>query len=261
MINGWLHWKASFTARGCILSHPFLSIIIPAHNEEDRLPKTLEQVFGFLQNQSYPSEVIVVENGSTDFTYEVARDFSQQHPNLRVLRETLRGKGLAVRKGMLAAEGGYRFMCDADLSMPIAEVNRFIPPALKNFDIAIASREAAGAFRYDEPGYRHWGGRGVNLLIRLFAIPGLRDTQCGFKMFRAPIAEDLFGHQRLINWSFDIELLYIARLRGYRIVELPIPWYFNPETKLNPFKDAIRMGLDILTIHRNARRGVYDRKD
>jgi glycosyltransferase involved in cell wall biosynthesis len=238
-----------------------LSIIIPAYNEENRLPGTLEQVFDFTQTQSYRSEVIVVENGSSDHTFEIAQSFTKKHPDFRVIQETVRGKGLAVKKGMLAAHGAYRFMCDADLSMPIVEVNRFLPPSIGNFDIAIGSREAAGAIRYDEPAYRHFGGRGINLVIRLLALPGTRDTQCGFKMFRAPIAEDLFRYQTLNNWSFDIELLFIARKREYRIVELPIPWYFNPETKLNPFKDAIRMGLDILTIHSNALRGVYDTTD
>jgi hypothetical protein len=142
--------------------------------------------------------------------------------------------------------------------MPIKEISRFLPPNLDEFDIAIASREASGAVRFDEPEYRHWGGRAVNLMIRFFAIPELRDTQCGFKMFRGPVAEDLFQKQTLHNWSFDIELLFIARKRGYRVVEIPIPWYFNPETKLKPLQDALQMGLDILTIHRNARRGAYD---
>ncbi len=239
---------------------PYLSIIIPAYNEENRLPDTLEQVFNFTQAQSYQSEVIVVENGSQDRTLEIAWSFAAEFPNLLVLQETTRGKGLAVKAGMLAAQGDYRFMCDADLSMPIGEVNRFLPPAIDNFDIAIASREAAGAIRYGEPAYRHWGGRGINLVIRLFAIPCIRDTQCGFKMFRGPVAEDLFSFQTLTNWSFDIELLMVARKRGYRIVELPIPWYFNPETKLSPFKDAIRMMWDIMTIHRNTLRGFYVRK-
>jgi len=243
------------------MTPPFLSIIIPAYNEENRLPSTLEQVFAFTQAQTYSSEVLVVENGSIDKTLEVAQSFQQRYPDLIVLKVSGRGKGLAVRKGMLSAGGQYRFMCDADLSMPIDEVSRFLPSELDDFDVAIASREAPGAVRYNEPGYRHWGGRGVNLMIRLFAIPELRDTQCGFKMFRGPVAEDLFEIQTLNNWSFDIELLYIARMRHYRILELPIPWYFNPETKLNPLKDALRMGLDILSIHRNTRRGIYAPKN
>ncbi len=241
------------------MSTPFLSIVIPAYNEERRLPLTLEQAFSFLQKQSYAAEVLVVENGSQDRTYDVAQAFIARYPNLRVLRETRRGKGLAVRRGMLAAQGEYQFMCDADLSMPIREIERFLPPALADFDLAIASREAPGAVRYNEPYYRHWGGRLINLMIRLLALPGLHDTQCGFKCFRRSVAEDLFRHQTLESWSFDIELLYMARLRGYRVVEVPIPWYFNPESKLNVVKDALQMGVDILKVRRNARRGLYDR--
>ena len=239
------------------MNAPLLSIIIPAYNEANRLPQTLAQVSDFLQQQTYTYEVIVVENGSSDHTFQVAQSFAQDLPQFRALRATDRGKGLAVQTGMLAATGQYRFMCDADLSMPIAEVNRFLPPQLENIEIAIASREAAGAVRYDEPGYRHWGGRGMNLIIRMLALSGLRDTQCGFKMFRADIAEDLFKHQTILNWSFDIEVLYIARLRGYRIVEIPIPWYFKSETKLNPLQDALRMVRDIMIMHRNRLRGVY----
>jgi dolichyl-phosphate beta-glucosyltransferase len=241
--------------------NPFLSIVIPAYNEERRLPNTLERVFAFTQEQSYSSEVLVVENGSDDSTLELAQSYQKRHSNLIVIQESEKGKGLAVRKGMLAARGAYRFMCDADLSMPIQEVNRFLPPKLEHFDIAIASREAPGAIRFNEPGYRHWGGRGVNLMIRLFAVPGLRDTQCGFKMFQDTIAKDLFKYQTLTNWSFDIELLYIARKRGYQIKEMPIPWHFNPETKLNPLKDTYQMAIDIMRIHWNALRGVYDTQD
>ncbi len=243
------------------MNAPLLSIIIPAHNEENRLPDTLRQIFRFLQEQPYQAEVIVVENGSTDQTIAIAHKVQQQYPGLQIIQETEAGKGRAVRRGMLAATGQYRFMCDADLSMPIAEINRFLPPQLENFEVAIASREAPGAIRYNEPAYRHWGGRGVNLMIRMLAIPKIRDTQCGFKMFSAAAAKDLFTAQTILNWSFDIELLYIARLRKYKIIEIPIPWYFNDETKLNPLHDAIKMGLDILKIHRNAWRGVYAPKN
>ena len=242
------------------MNDPFLSIIIPAFNEEKRLPNTLEKVFGFIRNQSFSTEVIVVDNGSWDSTLETAQSFQKENDDLRVLHEVERGKGLAVRRGMLAAAGDYLFMCDADLSMPIEEINRFFPSGGGSIDIAVASREAPGAVRYNEPGYRHWGGRGVNLMIRLFAIPGIRDTQCGFKMFSNEAAKDLFNQQTLNNWSFDIEILYIALRRGYEIKEIPIPWYFNPETKLSPLKDALRMAFDIAIIHRNASQGVYDQK-
>jgi len=236
---------------------PFLSIIIPAHNEQNRLPGTLEKIFHFLEQQSFSSEVIVVENGSTDQTHQVAREFAKQHASLRVLQST-KGKGSAVQHGVLAAEGEYRFMCDADLSMPVEEIVKFIPPKLQNFDIAIASREARGAVRFNEPSYRHWGGRGINVLIQALILPGLNDTQCGFKCFRGEVAEDLFRRQTMHGWSFDIEVLYIARRHGYHIVEIPIHWYHFSDSKVSAVRDAMRMISDIFLIHANARRGLYD---
>lgn len=237
--------------------NPFFSIIIPAHNEQNRLPETLRRIFRFLEGQSFTSEVIVVENGSTDRTYGVAQQFVEQHSNLRVIHSE-RGKGAAVQRGMLEAQGDYRFMCDADLSMPVEEIVKFIPPALGDFDICIASREAKGAVRYNEPFYRHLGGRGINFIIQALILPGLNDTQCGFKSFRAEVAKDLFKHQTLHGWSFDIELLYIARCRGYRIKEIPIHWHHFSDSKVNAFRDAIRMIQDIFHIHANARRGTYN---
>lgn len=249
------------------LSQPFLSVIIPAHNEERRLPATLEQLFAFLEAQPYLSEILVVENGSQDGTLEIARDYAARFngaedpalPRLRVFEEPARGKGLAVRRGMLEACGVYRFMCDADFSMPISEINRFLPPVLDDFDVAIASREAPGAIRYDEPQYRHVVGRAFNTLIRLIALPGLQDTQCGFKCFRGAVAQDLFRRQTLTGWSFDVEVLYIARQRGYRIVELAVPWYFNPESHISVLKDSFRMAFDLLAIRVKGLRGLYDR--
>lgn len=242
------------------MAGPFLSVVIPAYNEEHRLLKTLEQVHSFLQSQPYTAEVLVVENGSQDRTFDVAQAFAQRHSLVRVLQEAGRGKGRAVRRGMLAARGEYRFMCDADLSMPVDEINHFLPPVLQDFDIAIGSREAPGSIRFNEPQYRHLGGRAVNTIIRLLALPGLNDTQCGFKCFHAPIAEKLCQLQTLTGWSFDIELLYIARQRGYHIVEVPIHWYFNTESKLNVVQDAVKMVLDIFAIHLNNIKGVYDAK-
>lgn len=238
---------------------PFLSIIIPAHNEEQRLPASLEQIFAFLQTQAYSSEVLVVENGSSDRTLEIAQSYSRRFLQLKVLQCDQRGKGVAVRQGMLTACGEYRFMCDADLSMPIEQLANFLPPRLTNFDLAIASREAAGAVRYNEPPYRHWGGRAINLMVRLLLLPGLHDTQCGFKCFRAEVAKDLFALQTLPGWSFDLEILYLARRRGYRLVEVPIHWYHSPESKLSVWRDAFQMMVDIFTIRRNARRGLYER--
>jgi len=239
------------------LSNPYLSIIIPAYNEEHRLPKTLEQVLSFIQVQDYPVEVIIVENGSQDRTFQIAHSFAERYPQFRVLKATERGKGLAVQLGMLEALGEYRFMCDADFSMPVTEIKRFLPPILRTYDVAIASREAPGAVRYNEPHYRHLVGRIFNSLIRLLALPGLHDTQCGFKCFRGPVAEELFQRQTLTGWSFDVEVLYIARQRGYKVIEIPIPWYFNSESKISVMRDSIRMALDLLTIRFNGLRGIY----
>jgi glycosyltransferase involved in cell wall biosynthesis len=241
------------------LSQALLSIVIPAYNEEHRLPATLDQVFSFLSKQSYAAEVLVVENGSQDHTLEIATAYAERHPQLQVLQLVERGKGRAVRHGMLQASGEFCFMCDADLSMPIDDINRFIPPTLNDFDIAIASREAKGAVRYNEPAFRHFVGRIFNAMIRVLALPELNDTQCGFKCFRSSVVQDLFEKQTLPGWSFDVEVLFIARQRGYRIVEVPIHWYFNADSKVRVFNDSLRMAIDLLTIRMNAIRGRYNR--
>jgi len=240
------------------MSDPFLSIVIPAHNEENRLPQTLEQVVSFAAGQSFETEVVVVENASHDRTLEVGNEFASRHASMiRVIHEELPGKGRAVQKGMLTARGAYRFFADADFSMPAAEIMRFIPPAV-DVPIAIGSREAPGAVRYNEPFYRHLTGRVFNTLIRILVLPTLNDTQCGFKMFRADAADNLFRRQILMGWSFDVELLYIASRCGYPILEVPIPWYFNPESKINVFRDSWRMFTDLLAIRYNGRMGRYD---
>lgn len=236
---------------------PYLSLIIPAHNEETRLPETLRQVLEFAAGQTYPMEILVIENGSTDRTFQIAQDYALRNPAIRVLQNSQRGKGRAVRQGILAARGEFRFMCDVDFSMPVGEISRFLPPSLESYDVAIASREAAGAVRYGEPYYRHFVGRIYNGLIRLLALPGLQDTQCGFKCFRGVVAEELFKRQTLTGWSFDVEILFIARQLGYRIVELPVHWYYNPHSKIKVIRDSFRMGVDLLTIRLNGLRGVY----
>jgi dolichyl-phosphate beta-glucosyltransferase len=236
---------------------PFLSLIVPAYNEAGRLPDSLQKIAEFLAAQDYASEVIIIENGSQDATLQIAQDFSKRHPNFRAEHLNERGKGLAVRHGMLATRGEFRMMLDADLSMPVSQINRFLPPEIEAADIVIASREAKGARRFHEPEYRHLGGRLINWSIRLLALPGLQDTQCGFKCFRAAVAEDLFAAQRMEGWSFDVELLYIARLRGYSVVELPIDWYYSEQSHVDPFKDTLAMIRDLFTIRRNARAGLY----
>jgi dolichyl-phosphate beta-glucosyltransferase len=144
--------------------------------------------------------------------------------------------------------------------MPIEELVKFLPPVVSDYDVVIASREAPGAVRYNEPSYRHWGGRAINLVIRLLILPGLNDTQCGFKCFRAEAAEKLFHQQTLGGWSFDIEVLYLARRKRMNIREIPVNWYFDADSKVNAVRDALHMIGDIFRIHRNALRGKYDLK-
>ena len=239
------------------MSKPFLSLIIPAYNEEPRLPGTLETIAAYLAGQSYNCEVLVIENGSTDATWQIAEDFSQTHPEFRAVHIDENGKGLAIGTGMLAARGEWRMMLDADLSMPVDEIHRFIPPELNDHQIAIASREAPGAVRYDEPEVRHIGGRFMNLLIRVLALPGIQDSQCGFKSFRGDVADELFALQRVNGWGFDVEILFIARRKGYKIAELGIPWYYHAFSHVRPIQDTWNVFWDLVRIRLNALRGIY----
>lgn len=243
------------------MSDIFLSIIIPAHNEEDRLLPSLEKVREYVNQQSYPIEVIVVENGSHDKTLEIAHSFQKEMPCLKVIEEKESGKGLAIRSGMLAATGFYRIFCDADFSMPVEEISKFIPKPGEKYDIAIASRELPASKRVNEPEIRHLIGRVFNSLVRYALLPGLQDTQCGFKAFRGEIADQLFRMQTLTGWSFDAEILFIAQNLGYKIIEVPITWYYKPGSRLNIIKDSFKMASDLLTIRRNARNGVYGQKN
>jgi len=239
------------------LKKPFLSIIIPAYNEAGRLPASLRRIDAFLSTQPFVAEILVVENGSSDGTFEIIQSMRDEIRGLKVRHEDTRGKGWAVKQGMLAASGEYRFICDADLSMPIEEVTRFLPPALDGTPIAIASREAPGAVRYDEPPSRHRIGRVFNWLVRVLLLHGLQDTQCGFKCFRADAAEKIFPLVTISGWTFDVEALFIARRMGYSIVEVPIPWYYDAHSKVRVGRDALQMGADLLRIRWNALRGCY----
>lgn len=239
-------------------STPLLSLIIPAYNEAARLPTTLPQVADFVMAQSYPAEIIIVNNNSKDNTRTIADEFASELPFIRVLDEPTQGKGAAVRTGVLAARGDYVFMADADLSMPIEEVTKFLPPNLNDYDIAIGSREAPGAVRYHEPQYRHLMGRVFNLIVKLLAVPNLQDTQAGFKCFRRAVALDLLASQTINGWAFDVELLFIARRRGYRIVEVPIDWYYRANSRISPLRDSINMVREVLRIRLNGINGRYD---
>lgn len=249
------------------LQQPFLSVIIPAYNEELRLLPTLTRIADFLRQQPYTAEVLVVENGSTDQTSAVAERFIKEavlpaDPFQVTLLHSPQGKGVAVRQGMLAANGDYRVISDADLAVPIEEVTKFLPPALDPclFDIAIASREAPGAVRNDEPVYRHIMGRVFNFLVRIMAVPGVQDTQCGFKCFTKAAAEFLFSVQRIDGWGFDVEVLHIASLHGLHMVEIPVNWYYGHNSKIRPIHNTVSMVLELIKIRMNGRRGYYNRR-
>ena len=240
------------------MKKPFLSIIIPAFNEATRIPDTLRKINAYLLKQDFASEIVVIENGSTDGTYQIVNEMQAEINCLTVLHEDRRGKGWAVQQGMYHAKGDYRFICDADLSMPIEEVAKFMPPAELSAPIAIGSREAEGAARFNEPLYRHLIGRVFNFLVRVIALPGLDDTQCGFKLFREDAAKDIFPLLTSFGWTFDVEALFIARKMGYKIVEIPIHWYHHPRSTVKVFRDSFRMGLDLIKIRINGLLGKYD---
>jgi dolichyl-phosphate beta-glucosyltransferase len=242
------------------MDHPFLSIVVPAYNEEGRLPQTLPLIVDFLQAQTYPSEVIVVDDGSVDSTASVAERIAADAPLVRLIRNEHRGKGYAVKTGVMAASGDYIFLCDADLSMPIEEVTNFLPPSLDDYDVAIGSREVEGSRRYDEPGLRHLMGRVFNTLVRLLAVRGFQDTQAGFKCFAREAAHEMFPYQTMDGFGFDVEILFIAQKRGYRIVEVPINWYYMSNSRVSPVGDSVRMFREILEVRLNDWRGLYGRR-
>lgn len=242
-----------------VTARPFLSIVIPAYNEAGRLPASLEQLADYLAAQPYTSEVLVVDDGSTDNTAAVAEGFAAQFRSLRVLREPHRGKGGTVKAGMLAASGDHVLFADADFSMPVGDLAKFVPVLHAGYDVAIASREGPGARRFNEPGYRHLMGRVYNLIVRLFAIGGLQDTQCGFKCFRREVAQKVFRLQTMNGWGFDVEVLYIARKHGYRISEVPIDWYYGASSKVSPVRDTMRMFREVFEVRWNDLCGRYSR--
>lgn len=232
-----------------------LSVIIPAFNEERRLPATLDQLASFLDAGGWDWEIRVVDDGSTDETARVVERHSADQPRIVLQREPHRGKGGAVRAGMLRASARYRFLCDADLSMPAAELPRFFLALAHGADIAIGSREGAEARRVGEPWLRHITGRGFNWAIQAIAIRGIPDTQCGFKMFTADAADRVFSRVTLEGWAFDVEALVIARGLGLRIAIVPIEWHHRQESQLSVTRDAWRMLRDVWRVRARARDG------
>ena len=244
-----------------------LSIVVPAYNEERRLPGTLEQIRSHLAAQSFGWEAIIVDDGSADESATTVERMTAHDDRFRLIRNPHAGKGYAVRTGVLEAKGDLVFMADADLSMPISEINKFVPLAQDGIEVVIGSREADGAERLDEPFYRHLMGRVFNLLVQAMLVPGIRDTQCGFKCFRRSAARAIFQNLRLYNTpkevvgpmvtGFDVEVLYLARKWGFQIKEIPIVWHHSPTDNVNPVRDTLRMLGDIAKVRLNDLGGQY----
>ena len=240
------------------MATPFLSVVIPSYNEERRIGATLEGVLLYLNEQPYTWEVLVVDDGSNDDTAAIASDFARNvEAQVRVLTVPHRGKGWAVKQGMLAATGRYRFMADADLAMPIEQLGAFLERMAEGYDIVIGSRQIAGARRYGEPASRHVMGRVFNWVVRNFAVGGFKDTQCGFKCFRGEVADELFDLQKTDGFGFDVEILYVASKRGLRILEMPIDWHHQRSSKVRPVTDTFLMLRDIILIRLRDIRGRY----
>lgn len=249
----------------------FLSIIIPAYNEAKRLPRTLPRILAYLreavsrwQTSIDKVELIVVDDGSQDSTSDVAKTFAVELPTLKVLRHTPnRGKGYAVRQGMLASEGKFRLFSDSDLSTPIEELDKILPLLLSGeYDIAIASRGLPQSeLLVRQPFFREMLGRLFNLVVQILATPCIWDTQCGFKLFRGEVAERLFPLQQLSGFAFDVEVLYLARKFGYRVVEVPVRWINDPNTKVQTLRHGLQMVQDILRVRLNDLRGFYARAE
>jgi glycosyltransferase involved in cell wall biosynthesis len=244
-------------------SVPFvdLSIVVPAYNEEHRLPPTLARLHAFLAAQPLRWEIVVVDDGSRDATCAVVEAAAATIPNLRLVRQSPnRGKGAAVRAGMLAARGQIRVMSDADGSMSPDQLPRLLAPILAcTAEISIGSRYAEGA-RSDakQPWYRVAWSRLANTLVQRSLVPGVRDTQCGFKAFTAEAARDLFPYGQIDGWAFDLEILALARRAGMTISEVGVQWTDDRRSRVNPVKDLWKVVREAMTIRRNLRKGVYD---
>jgi glycosyltransferase involved in cell wall biosynthesis len=236
---------------------PALSIVIPAYNEQARLPYTLAEVERFVCDQNLDCEVIVVDNGSTDATSVVIHQAMQRFPALRLLRTDRRGKGRAVRAGMLAARGAVAVFADADLSWSVEELIRVPALITDETPVVIGSREGYGARRVGEPGYRHLMGRVFNRVVQAVAVPGIEDSQCGFKAFQADAARAIFGRQTIDGFGFDVEVLFLARLLGYGIRVVPLDWEHKQNSRVEPLRDTLRMLSDVLRVRLNAWRGRY----
>ena len=246
------------------MTSPTLSLIIPAYNEAPRLGRSLRAIFSYLNEQAYDSEVILVDDGSTDGTPRVAEESFTDSGRVSasvMLINPNRGKGHAVRTGLLAARAPIALFTDADLSTPITEMPKVVAPIRSGeYDIAFGSRALdRSLIGVHQPWRREQGGRAVNLLVRLATGLRIWDTQCGFKAFRMDMCRPVIEAATIDRFGFDIELLYVAHLAGLRLLERAVRWDHNDGSKLSPVRDGLRMLQEVRIIRGQARRGVYDR--
>jgi len=239
------------------MKKPLLSVIIPAFNESKNISAgKLKAVYSYLHSRKYPYELLLVDDGSTDSTLASLRKFTQNKPEVQVLEEPHRGKAGTVRAGMLAANGKYRLFTDFDQSTPIEEVEKMLPFFERGYDIVIGSREVEGAAREKEPWYRHLMGRGFNWAVQVLAVRGIHDTQCGFKMMTDKATNDLFprlaatihAKKDAFTGAFDVELLFLARKRGFKTAEVPVQWKHVKTERVSPIKDSVRMFWQLILI-------------
>jgi dolichyl-phosphate beta-glucosyltransferase len=238
----------------------YYSFIIPAYNESDRLASSLPKVFAYIHERQMQAEVIVVNDGSTDGTAEVTRSFASQYPGLRLLENPGNcGKGYSVRNGMLHANGDVLLFTDADLSSPIYEATKLFAALEQGADVAIGSRWMQAALQTErQPWYRQLYGRLFNLGLRIVLGLKYRDTQCGFKAFTRVAAQTIFSRQRIERWGFDPELLFLADKFKLRTVEVPVEWAHDHRSKINPLRDGLKMGVEMLDIRVNDLRRLYE---
>ena len=234
----------------------YLSIVVPAYNEEARIDDSLRKLIAYLSSQDYTWEVLVADDGSTDATASLVEPHSDGE-RVRLLRLPHTGKGGAVKAGMLQAKGRYRMMCDADLAMPVEWISGFVEAMERGHDVVIGSRQIEGARRFGESASRHLMGRLFNWCVRLVAVSNFQDTQCGFKCFSAEAAEKLFTLQRSTGFGFDVEILFLASRAGMDVIETPIDWYHQPNSKVRPMIDAALMLKDALALRLNSGLGRY----
>ncbi|MFB3901825.1 MAG: dolichyl-phosphate beta-glucosyltransferase [Acidobacteriota bacterium] len=243
---------------------PLLSVVIPAFNEETRLGSTLEKVQAYLNDRRLAAEIVLVDDASSDGTFDVTRRFSDHHQlgdRMQILRSRPnRGKGFSIRRGMLAARGRFALMTDADLSSPIEELEKLEREVIDGpRDIAFGSRDIEGSVvAIHQSWFRENSGKVFNRFVRLITGLPFRDTQCGFKLFKMSTCRALFEKQRIFGFGFDVELLYMARKWGLSMREVPVVWRHAPGSKVRFSTDAPRMFLDLFRIRWNDWKGYYD---